>query len=390
MIDMRLRLGIGIVLVICTLGAANAMAAGPPPSEPLAPADYVPPSIAGSASTGSTVACTPGYWLNNPTSYVYSWQRNGTTTSGPSGGNGYTLTAADAGQSITCSVFASNGWGSSSATSSPIVPVAAAGNGAPANESPPAITGGPEVGETVGCAPGAWWNGPTRYSFAWQRNGSTLAGQTTNQYTVTSSDFNQALTCQVVASNASGSGAPATSPPVFPGPGYSTDQTGQNGPSGGSPNYFGWFGQSRARSARKRRSARRLLPRLWAVSVSPGRMLVVGRGVHAHTAGLTFRFVLDRRAEVVVLIERRHLGRRVSGRCAAVKRQSNRGATCNRYVVVRTVAMMTNAGKRRLWYSGRAATGLLPAGNYRALVAAQTPAGWSKLHWVAFVVVRTR
>src|SRR5579864_7284318 len=77
------------------------------PSLPTAPVNVAPPAIAGSAAAGSTVTCTPGQWLDGPTAYSYSWQRDLVTTiAGPSGSSQYTLTTADVGNLITCEVTA--------------------------------------------------------------------------------------------------------------------------------------------------------------------------------------------------------------------------------------------------------------------------------------------
>jgi hypothetical protein len=142
----RLRLcGIAVLVLVAGLGAQSSTAAGPLPSPPLPPLNVVAPSIAGSATAGSTVTCTPGQWLNSPTSYLFSWQRNLVTTiAEPGPGNQYTLTDADAGQLITCTVTAGNANGSSQGTSLPIIPGTASSNpsGNPSSPSGPSGGGG--------------------------------------------------------------------------------------------------------------------------------------------------------------------------------------------------------------------------------------------------------
>lgn len=387
---MRHQFLAGFVVLAGLLGFAPANSAASVPSEPLAPANYVPPSIAGSAAAGSTVLCSPGYWLNTPDIYVYTWQRDGTTTiSGPSADNDYTLTASDVGQLITCTVYADNFWGSSTATSSPIVPVTPPVAGAPVNESPPAIVGSAAVGETVDCSPGSWLNNPSGYSYSWQRNGSAIAGQASDQYTLTPSDFNQVVTCEVVASNQAGASVPAVSPPVIPDPGYGTDSSGPNG--AGSGFYTGPDGIGGGEAATTRgRSDRNSATTLEQFTVSTHSMLITRRGARRRTRGLTFRFALDRKAQVVIAIERQLPGRRVRRRCRPLTRRSKGGARCSRYRVVQVLALMAKAGNGRLWFSGRSASGLLAPGRYRAVAIAQTPAGWSKPRSVRFVVVGPR
>lgn len=374
----------GLVVLAGLLSLTPATSVASAPSEPLAPANYVPPSIAGSAAAGSTVECSPGYWLNTPNIYVYTWQRDGTTTiSGPSATNTYTLTSSDVGQAITCTVYASNFWGSSTATSSPIVPVTPPVATAPANESPPAIVGSASVGDTVNCSPGGWLNNPSGYSYSWQRNGSTIAGQTSGQYTIAPGDFNQVLTCEVVASNASGKGVPALSPPVMPDPGYASDGSGPS--STGDGFYAGPFGSAASGGAGST-GAGRSGATLTQFTVSTHNLRITRHGTHRRSRGMTFRFALNRKAQVVILIERKVPGRGVGKRCRPLHRRSKGGARCTRYRVVQVLVLMARAGRGHLWYGGRSKKGFLARGTYRAVAAAQTPAGWSRPRFIGFVV----
>lgn len=99
---------------------AAARAAGGLPSLGLAPVSEIPPSIGGSAAVGSMIVCSQGQWLNGPTTYLYSWQRDLiTTVSGPSSANSYEVTAADLGALVTCTVTATNAAGSGVGVSIP-------------------------------------------------------------------------------------------------------------------------------------------------------------------------------------------------------------------------------------------------------------------------------
>lgn len=79
----------------------------------------------------------------------------------------------------------------------------------------PAISGTPNVGDTLSCSTGTWTNSPTRFSYQWYRNGSTISGAAARTYTVQIGDGAQTLTCAVTASNAAGSSSPATSPSLL-------------------------------------------------------------------------------------------------------------------------------------------------------------------------------
>jgi hypothetical protein len=204
----------------CVVVASNASGPSSPATSAAvtpaaAPATQAPvntgaPAIQGTAAVGQQLTCTQGSWSNSPTSYSYSWRRDGSEIAT---GSQYTLVAADGGRSITCVVTASNGGGSASASSgavTPPVPVSA-----PVNTTRPAISGTARVGQTLTCSQGAWSNSPTGYAYAWNRDGSAISGATGTTYVVASADVARQLTCSVTASNSGGS-ATATSTAVTP------------------------------------------------------------------------------------------------------------------------------------------------------------------------------
>ena len=94
------------------------------------PVNTAAPSITGTAAEGQTITGWVGSWTNSPTSYTYTFMRDGvpisgTTSTGTATGTTYALTSADVGKSITFSVVATNAGGdSSAATSSGITPTA--------------------------------------------------------------------------------------------------------------------------------------------------------------------------------------------------------------------------------------------------------------------------
>lgn len=104
---------------------------GPPPAATGVPANTVAPSIGGIRTVGQTLTANPGVWTQFPTGYAYAWKKagvaNGTTT------QTYVLQPGDAGAAIACAVTASNGFGSTTASSSAVTPAAAlAISGSPA------------------------------------------------------------------------------------------------------------------------------------------------------------------------------------------------------------------------------------------------------------------
>lgn len=87
---------------------------------------------------------------------------------------------------------------------------------APVNTVAPAITGTAQEGETVTCSTGTWTGTPTiTYAYQWKRNGSNIGSATNSTYVLVTADVSQSITCQVTATNGSGS-ASATSNTITP------------------------------------------------------------------------------------------------------------------------------------------------------------------------------
>ena len=88
---------------------------------------------------------------------------------------------------------------------------------APVNISPPKISGVAMRGRTLKGSHGSWKNAPTSYSYQWERCKRSGAGckqihlAIGRTYKLTVSDVGHTIRLQVVASNAGGSGRPATS-----------------------------------------------------------------------------------------------------------------------------------------------------------------------------------
>jgi hypothetical protein len=68
------------------------------------------------------LSCTMGNWQNEPSSYAYQWQLDGSDAGTASDTAAFTVTADDAGKTATCVVTATNDAGSATApTSNPVV-----------------------------------------------------------------------------------------------------------------------------------------------------------------------------------------------------------------------------------------------------------------------------
>ena len=84
---------------------------------------------------------------------------------------------------------------------------------APTNTVAPAISGTPNVGQTLSCSQGNWTGSGDTYAYLWNRDGSALPGQTNSSYIVQPADAGHSLSCTVIATDAGGS-TPATSAAV--------------------------------------------------------------------------------------------------------------------------------------------------------------------------------
>jgi len=111
--DIVLELG-GTIINDNWMEGWQAITSGPP----AAPVNTVLPNVTGVAIVGDILTTDDGTWTNSPTSYAYQWKRGATNIG--TNANTYTLVNADAGQSITCVVTATNAGGSTPATSNAV------------------------------------------------------------------------------------------------------------------------------------------------------------------------------------------------------------------------------------------------------------------------------
>lgn len=87
----------------------------------------------------------------------------------------------------------------------------------PASTAPPGVSGATVAGQTLMETPATWTNTPTSFAYQWERcdtggNGCrAVAGATARTYTLSSSDVGHTIRVEESATNAAGSGAPASS-----------------------------------------------------------------------------------------------------------------------------------------------------------------------------------
>ena len=104
-----------------TAGSAQATSTAVSASGP--PVNVSPPTISGTPEQFQTLTCSPGLWSGAPTiTYAYQWKREGVAISGGAAAT-YVPDYLDVGFTLTCTVTATNGEGSDSATSDPTNPI---------------------------------------------------------------------------------------------------------------------------------------------------------------------------------------------------------------------------------------------------------------------------
>jgi hypothetical protein len=88
---------------------------------------------------------------------------------------------------------------------------------APVNQSLPTISGTTTIGQTLTDVHGSWSNSPTSYSYQWEicnADGlacSAISGATSQSYTLINTDADHTFRVEESATNAGGTGGPATS-----------------------------------------------------------------------------------------------------------------------------------------------------------------------------------
>jgi hypothetical protein len=124
-----------------------------PSQTPPAPQALSGPHVSGIPKAGSTLACSPGTYANNPTAFKYLWTRDSTPISGATNGT-YRIKVGDEGLGLMCSVTPIGAGGAGPTQTSPLIQVPV-----PVVKGCPAATG-----EITGKALGAITLGMTRTS----------------------------------------------------------------------------------------------------------------------------------------------------------------------------------------------------------------------------------
>ncbi len=194
---------------------ATAASAASPAVGAAPPINITLPAVSGPAPirVGRTLTASPGQWTPAGASFTYAWQR-GNAIAGyhditDATDSGYTLTAADGGQSVRVIVTAVNVDGRTSATSSATGQVLHP----PVNLTvPPAPSGTVQDTYALTAGPGTWDTPGASFTYAWLRcpaDASQISSDCTqiatgSQYVLTASDIGHPIGVSVTAVSSGG------------------------------------------------------------------------------------------------------------------------------------------------------------------------------------------
>jgi hypothetical protein len=207
----------GLVLTGVAVLGALLLASGAPGRSQTKPSNQLEPSIATKVAVvvGATLTGNRGNWNGTePITYAYQWLRcnedavsckevtNATGTT-------YTVTKSDVDHTLRFQVTAKNADGSDTAESNATATVPGKAN-APAETSPPTVSGSAVVGQQLTATTGTWQGTePISYAFAWQACNAAITscagtGKKGSTYTVGASDVGKRLRVNVTAKNTAG------------------------------------------------------------------------------------------------------------------------------------------------------------------------------------------
>jgi hypothetical protein len=187
------------------------------------PTFSAPPTITGTPPVqGQALTEQHGTWSSPPLAYAYQWQQcsaSGASCTSIAGATTQTYlpTPGDVGHTLRVQEWATANGNTGGPATSAVTAAVQAPLQAPVNTSPPTIGGTAGEGQALTESHGSWTNGPTSYSYQWQRCNSygflcgDIAGATGSSYTATVYDVGSALVVEEWATNNAGQGGPAVS-----------------------------------------------------------------------------------------------------------------------------------------------------------------------------------
>lgn len=166
------------------------------------PVNNTEPVASATAVVGQTATCSEGDWTG-AVSLAYQWYEADVLVPGATLAS---FLLSTAGVSVYCAVTATNTGGSTSQNSNAIGPVGLV----PQNITIPTITGTGAAGSTLTCSNGTWSGYPASLTFTrqWYADDVALSGETAATLLLTAYLAGKLITCEVVATNATGDSIP--------------------------------------------------------------------------------------------------------------------------------------------------------------------------------------
>ncbi len=200
-------------------GTGTAVASAPTAAITVALTNVNPPGWSGTAQVGQTLKETNAVWsLTSPT-LTYQWWRCSVGCAMITGATAQTYmpVAADVGAQLYVVETAGSGGGSVSAASprTPAVTNAAGIVPVPVEQSPPALSGTSQEGQTLDASQGTWTNNPSSFAYQWMRcdgvSCDAVPGASGPTYTPSGNDVGDQMTVDVTAGNAGGNSTAVSS-----------------------------------------------------------------------------------------------------------------------------------------------------------------------------------
>lgn len=175
-----------------------------PPGEPapVAPTATTVPAITGSPQVGKVLTATSGTWSASGLTYAYQWLREGQPVAGATGAS-YEVVPGDVGRALSVRVTATTpsnpATPAGTAVSAPVIGLL---GDAPTATAVPAVTGTPQLGETLAATTGTWSAEGLTFAYQWRRDGAAIAGATAATYELVTADAGRQVAVAVTASRA--------------------------------------------------------------------------------------------------------------------------------------------------------------------------------------------
>jgi CSLREA domain-containing protein len=205
---------------------------------------------------------------------------------------------------------------------------------APRNTALPTISGA----AILACSTGMWMNFPQSFAFVWLRDGAPIAGAATAQYAPGPADAGRSISCQVTATNQTGSTSAVSAGVVIPAPPPA-------------------------------------IPKLSLLILRPATFVAASRGptiAAVKQTGTDVGYSDTVAARTTLTVLRSAQGIRRGRACVAPPRHPPKHARrCTRLVPVGSFAHADSAGANRLHFSGRVGGKALAPGRYILSAVAQ-------------------